>query len=140
MEEADEYEDDEAADQGDDDEVDEPLTQPTAHAATGRPAKRKAKFPSQRASGAPRRRGKKPCRRRPDELAALEVPPTSLDMSQRVAQWKKTLLRRASAEEVEAAQQRVDGMTYVEGMSMSRHNPGPHPTILEPLKPRSMKS
>ena len=44
MEEADEYEDDEAADQGDDDEVDEPLTQPTAHAATGRPANADAKL------------------------------------------------------------------------------------------------
>ena len=99
-------------DANDEPDVAEPITQPTA--ATGRPAKRKAKFPSQRPSGAPRRRGKKPCRRRPDELAMLEVPPASLDMSVRVAQCKERLLSRAGEEEEAAAQECVNGMTYVE--------------------------
>ena len=109
----DEDEDDEA-DRDDDDEVEEPMTQSTVHAATGRPAKRKAKFPSQRPSGAPRRRGKKPCKRKAADRAALEVPPASLDMSERVAQCKERLLKRAGAEEMETAQVHVDGMTYVE--------------------------
>ena len=112
-EQADEDEDDEAG-KGDDDEVEEPTTQPTAHAATGRPAKRKAKYPSQRPSGAPRRRGKKPCKRKAADRAAREVPPASLDMSERVAQCKERLLKRAGAEEMETAQAHVDGMTYVD--------------------------
>ena len=92
----------------------EPMTQPTAHAATGRPAKRQAKFPSKRLSGALTRRGKKPCKRRPEQIGALEVPLASLDIKKRVAQCKARLLQPADADAIEAAEERIDCLTYVE--------------------------
>jgi hypothetical protein len=94
--------------------MEEAVTQPTMKAAaTGRPAKRKPKFPSQRPAGAPRRRGKKPCRRRPDDFPMLDVPAASLSMRERAALCKERLLAE-SEDEVLAAQERVDSMTYVE--------------------------
>lgn len=96
------------------DRMEEPITQPTMTAATmGRPAKRKPKFPSQRPAGAPRRRGKKPCRRRPEDFPMMEVPPASLSMCERAALCKERLLA-VSEDEAIAAQERVDSMTYVE--------------------------
>ena len=94
--------------------MEEAVTQPTMKAAaTGRPAKRKPKFPSQRPAGAPRRRGKKPCRRRPDDFPMLEVPPASLSMCERATICKERLLAVGEDEAV-AAQECVDSMTYVE--------------------------
>ena len=63
--------------------------------------------------GAPRRRGKKPCRRRPDDFPMLDVPAASLSMRERAALCKERLLAE-SEDEVLAAQERVDSMTYVE--------------------------
>jgi hypothetical protein len=92
--------------------IEAPLTQ--SGASIGRPAKRKAKFPAQQPSGAPRRRGKKPCHRRPEELATLEIPPATLDIGERVAACKERLLRQEGREEAaKVAQADADTMTYV---------------------------
>ena len=44
----------------------------------------------------------------------MEMPPQSLDMAERIAQCKEHLLQPVGESDIQAAQERLETMTYVE--------------------------